>query len=237
MEVSLPLSGFMEASWETNPGPEPPFTTTLSAAGAAPECKQGHVCVLLFPVCVCVFIYITLLLSAKGLLIILSWGSRLPGERGWLACGYCLSLPPPTSLCTHKVTTHTHCAHWVGEIRFTCSPQAAWGHPVLYFKGDRVAAEPAEALWKQPVMWDFPVQCPVMSRSGRGSAPRAQPAERLAGLELVHLLLRPCRIIGNEGSSSPANQLCSHHSPPLPRSRRGPSPGKLCLPTPLLDSL
>lgn len=55
-----------------------------------------------------------------------------------------------------------------------------WGHPVLYFKGDRVAAKPAEALWKQPVMCDFPVQCSVMSRSGRGSAPRAR-AHREAG--------------------------------------------------------
>ncbi|CAB1446786.1 unnamed protein product [Pleuronectes platessa] len=66
---------------------------------------------------------------------------------------------------------------------------------------DTVARELAKTPWKQPVMCDFPVQCSVMSRPGHGSAPRARPAERLAELELVHLLLWPCRIIGNEGSS------------------------------------
>jgi len=40
--------------------------------GQCQEYKQGHVCVLLFPLCVTVFVYIILLVSAKGLLIILS---------------------------------------------------------------------------------------------------------------------------------------------------------------------
>lgn len=54
-------------------GPEPPFTTTLSATGTAPGVQtRTRMSAAVSPVCVCVFVYIILLVIAKGLLIILS---------------------------------------------------------------------------------------------------------------------------------------------------------------------
>lgn len=110
MEFNPLLSGCMEASWE-RPGARATFHhhPVCSRDSARSTNKDTHVCCC-FPgvcVCLCVFVYIILLVSAEGLLIILSWGSHLPGECGWLACGYSLSPIPPLHHSTHTQMSHT----------------------------------------------------------------------------------------------------------------------------------
>lgn len=140
----------------------------------------------------------------------------------------------PSLLASPTPQTQSYDTHWEEEIGFTCIPQARRGHAVLHFKADRVAAEPAEAPWKRPVMCDFPVQRPVISRSGHGTAPGAPPRqEDRRVLALVHLVPRLLSYGWERGliivcQPAPQSSSCAHW---------GPSPAKLCLPTPLLDSL
>ncbi len=77
--------------------------------------KDMHVCC--FFLCVCVLIYAIVLIFARRLLIILSWGSHLPEERGGIAYSFLSNHRAHT----HKVTTHTLCKLGRGDTVYMYS--------------------------------------------------------------------------------------------------------------------